>query len=51
MAIECDDGDDIFFSEPLAPDLSIYDSPPEYSGLLDEEGNPLYRPKNKIGFI
>ena len=31
--------------------MMIMDSEPEHSGLLDKDGNPLYRVKDQIGFV
>ena len=31
--------------------MVVMDSEPEHSGLLDKDGNPLYRVKDQIGFV
>jgi hypothetical protein len=50
-AIECDDGEDYSYFENNAQSIEVHEFEAEYSGLLNADGEPLYRPKRRIGFI
>lgn len=37
--------------EPLLPQLTVYEPEQQPTGLLDAEGRPLYRQRERMGFI
>lgn len=46
---QCDD--DIMFDPPLIPHLEVSDHEPSFTGLLDANGDEIWRDPNPIGFI
>jgi len=37
--------------DPFRPSLTVETAEPEKTGLLDKDGNPVYRVTERIGFI
>lgn len=50
LEIECDD--ETIYQNQSPGTLTIHEDEPElFSGLYDHQGQPLYRTRQKIGFI
>lgn len=43
--------DDDWYEPPLTPDLTVVESDPVPTGLLDADGYEIWRMKDPIGFI
>lgn len=42
--------DEEWIAPSLMPDLTVDEAEPEFIGILDADGNPIFRMPNPIGF-